>query len=539
LGTTRIRSVWANDNSGSIVPQVIKGENTTTIKLSFSEKVVGKGNTLSFTLGYISDDYAMKNGRVLEIGIPKIAETSDLSDYSVNLTIPYSFESPAFIMPQPSNITQSDKGNVYFFNKQVLQDKGIFAAFGNFQVMDFNLKYHLYNKNNKQYFYQIALPPDTDFQKVFYDTLSPLPEKVEVDQDGNWLASYLIKASSNLEVTATGSAQIFINPQDSSYFKKDVDQSSYLISQKYWESDNPEIKALASQLKTPLNIYNFLVNNLIYDYAKVEGQPERMGALSVLNNKDSAICMEFTDLFIALARAAGIPAREVNGFAYTNNPKLRPLSLSQDILHAWPQYYDQKQQLWLSIDPTWGNTTGGIDFFHKLDLNHFAFVFHGLDSEYPFSPGSYKDVNDKQKDVDIKFSNQDINLQKKVKVDINLASKQTAGLAIKGTVRIYNQGNYALYNQTLTYSSTDLNIEEKKIMIDVLPPFGFFELKLNFPKTSIFLSDDKKVLFNFDNQDYSHIINIKSVFPSPIGGGLDKVFTMISTFLKKLAKVKS
>ena len=162
-----------------------------------------------------------------------------------------------------------------------------------------------------------------------------------------------------------------------------------------------------------------------------------------------------------------------------------------------------------------------------------------MDSEYPFSPGSYKDVNDKQKDVDIKFSNQDINLQKKVKVDINLASKQTAGLAIKGTVRIYNQGNYALYNQTLTYSSTDLNIEEKKIMIDVLPPFGFFELKLNFPKTSIFLSDDKKVLFNFDNQDYSHIINIKSVFPSPIGGGLDKVFTMISTFLKKLAKVKS
>jgi len=54
--------------------------------------------------------------------------------------------------------------------------------------------------------------------------------------------------------------------------------------------------------------------------------------------------MEFTDLFIALSRAAGIPAREINGFAYTDDIRLRPLDLVTDMLHAWPEYYDEEKE---------------------------------------------------------------------------------------------------------------------------------------------------------------------------------------------------
>jgi transglutaminase-like putative cysteine protease len=52
------------------------------------------------------------------------------------------------------------------------------------------------------------------------------------------------------------------------------------------------------------------------------------------------VCLEFTDLFIAIARAAGIPAREIDGFGYTQNAINRPISIDEDILHAWPEYYD-------------------------------------------------------------------------------------------------------------------------------------------------------------------------------------------------------
>ena len=113
--------------------------------------------------------------------------------------------------------------------------------------------------------------------------------------------------------------------------------------------------------------------------------------------------MEFTDTFIALSRAAGIPAREINGYAYTENPHVQPMGMVSDVLHSWPEYYDKEKNFWVPIDPTWGNTTGGVDFFHKLDLRHFAFVIHGVDSSKPYPPGSYKLGANPQKDVYVSF----------------------------------------------------------------------------------------------------------------------------------------
>ena len=112
-----------------------------------------------------------------------------------------------------------------------------------------------------------------------------------------------------------------------------------------------------------------------------------MGALSALNNPTSAVCLEFTDLFVALSRAAGIPAREIDGYAYTNNAHDRPLSLTEDVLHAWPEYYDFDKKAWIMVDPTWGNTTGGIDYFNALDFDHIAFVIKGENSGYPIPAG--------------------------------------------------------------------------------------------------------------------------------------------------------
>jgi transglutaminase-like putative cysteine protease len=64
------------------------------------------------------------------------------------------------------------------------------------------------------------------------------------------------------------------------------------------------------ELKTPENIYKFVTNNLSYNYYRVKPDVERLGAKDALANPDEAICTEFTDLFITLARSAGIPARE-------------------------------------------------------------------------------------------------------------------------------------------------------------------------------------------------------------------------------------
>src|SRR5690606_16956842 len=86
----------------------------------------------------------------------------------------------------------------------------------------------------------------------------------------------------------------------------------------------------------------------------------------------------------------------------TENDRLRPLSLVDDVLHAWPEYYDKDKKQWVMIDPTWGNTTKGMDYFNTLDFEHITFVVKGLDSEYPIPAGGYK-FDKKSMDIEIQF----------------------------------------------------------------------------------------------------------------------------------------
>jgi len=321
LGTTHIKNILAKDNYANLTPQIKKENNTTHIKVLFPHKTVGKGQTLNLTISYISNDYAIKKGKVLEIGIPKMAEIKKLNQYQIKLIIPNVFEKPSFISPKPLRISKQATNKIYFFNKKNLENKNISAIFGSSQVFNFSLKYHLKNDVNSQSYYEISLPPDTPFQKIYLNNIKPEPLNLRLDIDGNWLAKYLLKEKSELEIIASGAAKVFMKPRNVFTATILTNKNDYLSSQKYWETNNPNIKSLAQKLKTPLAIYNFVIKNLLYDYARIQQKPERRGAVNTLKNKNSAICMEFTDLFIALARAAGIPSREVNGFAYTNNPQ--------------------------------------------------------------------------------------------------------------------------------------------------------------------------------------------------------------------------
>src|SRR5207302_1362593 len=132
-------------------------------------------------------------------------------------------------------------------------------------------------------------------------------------------------------------------------------KQDYLAPKPYWEVDAAVIKDKAKDLKTPEQIYKFVTQYLSYSQARLNNPKiERKGALSAFNSPKDAVCMEFTDLYIAIARAAGIPAKEVIGYAYTQNDRLRPLSFAVegDLLHAWPAYWDDNLG-WVQVDPTW------------------------------------------------------------------------------------------------------------------------------------------------------------------------------------------
>ena len=251
-----------------------------------------------------------------------------------------------------------------------------------------------------------------------------------------------------------------------------------------------------------------MVSVLNYSQDRVKNNDfNRLGALTALNNPTQALCLEFSDLFVALTRAAGIPSRELTGYAYSSNTDIRPLSLTKDILHAWAQYYDPSLG-WVMVDPTWENTTGGVDYFSKFDLNHLSLAIRGQNSQKPDPPS----------DVRVEFGQNEATPSSKLNVQIFAPDELFAGFPSKIKVRIENQGNIATSWAQLAISSNKLDIVNtnktagNSFNTVSIPPFGNLEYEFSVKSQSPVVGFEDMLQVKFGNTVTSKKVIIKPFF---------------------------
>lgn len=523
-----------SDTGISYPTEVTKDEESTSIKVTFPDSSVGKGAFRHFTISYENSSFAIRTGEIWEIAVPKLGDQTNFRNYTLSLKIPKSYGLEAYISPTPDSSEVSDSGYVYIYSKNNLIQTGVSAGFGQFQIFSFNLSYHLENPLAKPSTTQIALPPDTAFQKVYIQNINPKPTNVTVDSDGNWLAIYDLSARQRIDVVVNGSVQLFASYRS---FTKPTgaELNDNLVETEFWETSNSKIQELAGQLKTPKAIYDYVSQTLSYNSSRVQPNVQRMGSTAALENPSQAICMEFTDLFIALSRAAGIPAREINGYAYTENADLQPLGLVADVLHSWPEYYDYEKGVWIPVDPTWASTSGGVDYFNKLDLRHFAFVIHGKSATQPYPAGSYKLGSNPQKDIFVSFGQLPTNKFSNSEVSIKPYRVLPFFSSIY-TINVSNPGPAALYSiyPTIYYDS----VEKSRELIKVLPPYSSEQIQLTLPHSLLGKDTPNIVKVTVDSSKAEIVTNKKQVVISSllVVSGLLIVITVF--ILIKIKKIK-
>ncbi|HEY53182.1 MAG TPA: transglutaminase family protein [Caldilineae bacterium] len=119
------------------------------------------------------------------------------------------------------------------------------------------------------------------------------------------------------------------------------------------EANNPQIIELASQLaegkandcEIVRAFYDYIGDNLLYSYNGAS-----WGAQAALGEM-GADCTEYASLLIALSRAAGIPARYLEGL-YHNGGQEEALARRE---HAWVEVYLPGAG-WTLLDPTLGRS---------------------------------------------------------------------------------------------------------------------------------------------------------------------------------------
>jgi transglutaminase-like putative cysteine protease len=138
------------------------------------------------------------------------------------------------------------------------------------------------------------------------------------------------------------------------------DYRLFTRSEKYLEADNPQIKEIATELRldktkpydTALSIYYWVMNYMTY---RVVGGLK--GAKFAMENHYGE-CGDYSALFVALCRAAGIPARPIVGRWATSDPA---------DWHVWAEFYLPNYG-WIPVDPSYGDLTGNSNYyFGNLD----------------------------------------------------------------------------------------------------------------------------------------------------------------------------
>ncbi|MGD9129744.1 MAG: transglutaminase-like domain-containing protein [Candidatus Woesebacteria bacterium] len=500
LSSKDIRNVKVFDGSKEIPAEVVNGDKYSSIGVTFPDEVVGKDKIRTITISYKDPNISLVNGKVLEVTIPQLANTNTYQNLKTTIITPKKFGAPSRVnLDHRTQVTNDDIITTF----ENTAGKGISIIFGEEQIFNLKLNFHLENPNDQTAITQIALPPDTAFQTMHYHSLEPSPEDIKIDEDGNWIATYKLAANSQTVVKLDAQALISLKIQNpslgSSFSNKD------LKANKYWEINDNNIQALSQDHQGPEAIYDFVINKLDYTKEDINQDFERLGASKVLIQSGQATCQEFTDLFITLARAQKIPARRITGYAYSQNEELRPLGLI-DVLHAWPEYYDQEQKRWVAVDPTWGDTTNGVDYFNQFDLNHLVFAINSKSSELPYPAGSYKNDQKESKDLEIEFTENFPQINPDI--EIQLQPKKFFFFSIPGLYQInfHNKTGRAWYQNQLNFEGLNSKLEfefNKKIDEIKLLPFQSSSIPITIYNKKGLISQEKiKIIIN--NQSYSN-----------------------------------
>jgi len=563
LGSSKISQVRAWDSGGDLATEVTNEGGDTVIRTHFSRPAAGKGQKITWHLSYYSG-VSRRWGKILRVDIPGFKEDSTISSYRVRLKVPNYFGKMAFASPMPDRVRNGDRFRVLEFSNRQGIKGGIRVGFGRTQFFDFKIKYQLKNPESTRAYLEVALPPDIlKRQKVILTGISPAPETVRADEDGNYLARFTLSPKEERVVTVTGKVAIFAVdlPSDRGGRLKDLPRKlveRYTVGDTFWEVDDEEVQRRAQALTDPdksvfanaRSIYEYVVAHLSYDKGRLERSSKRFGAAKALRERKHALCTEYADLFVALARAAGIPARVLEGYAYTEDLKLRPTM--KDVLHAWAEFYLPGFGWW-QVDPTWGSTTGGSDYFSSFDLSHIVFAVKGIDSETPYPAGSYRLGENQEGLINVNFGSGEFpTADPDLKLVGDFPERSLSGWPTRVHLKLQNAGETGAFSAVLKFRVEGAKLWGKTLIsMGSFPPLA--QKNLNFKlSASPFRHSRARVVITVEYRDaqgekhrreLTREINFQPfwIYLSswqillPLLGGLTFSAVGISLFFKKIA----
>jgi transglutaminase-like putative cysteine protease len=209
------------------------------------------------------------------------------------------------------------------------------------------------------------------YQDVLDHEVQPTPVEWLHDEYGNSYARIQFEnlaAGESVETIVTSTVRVNELAHDLSLCSGDTPSTS-LDPETFVESDDPGIQALARELasargndcETLRALYDYVADHISYTTYESGDR----GAVWAFDH-GSGDCTEFADALLALSRAAGIPARFLEGVTYREEERPDPNQIKHDWLEAYLPGHG-----WVPLDPTWGRFSSRRDaYFARISPDH-------------------------------------------------------------------------------------------------------------------------------------------------------------------------
>lgn len=168
-------------------------------------------------------------------------------------------------------------------------------------------------------------------------------------QDGGATISYRFEEPERRQGVPFVSAMLEVSVDETGFLPTAVQPAEHLTAATpFWPADDPTVLALARQITAGkstnddkvMAILEWLSPGKNVKYSGETGT--RWGTRKVFEQRFGH-CWDFSDCFVTLARASGVPSRQVAGWLYGSSG------------HVWAEFYREGKG-WQQVDPTGGGT---------------------------------------------------------------------------------------------------------------------------------------------------------------------------------------
>lgn len=457
-----------NDQSVSVQTTVEQNQLSIIVPLINTEELK---DILNISLRFKQENILTKQGSVYELLIPTLLSSS-AAESSVTVHLPTELQNSVLVSKPLFTSRAQDTLSWNQVNGKTIQ-----VFFGKNQQYDLDLTYQLENTSPIPGNVTLPFPPDTINQRIILDSVSEIPNKVTIDSDGNVLGHYSLRPSERKEIRYKSKVILETVPRDDIlHYQRSMfrSQKDYLLKPFLTNMQNPP------RFSSIKSVYSYVLATLSYDYSQLSNDAPRYTHKTfpeIIRSPSNSVCLDYSSLFVSLARQNALYAREIVGYGFSPNEQIRPQS--GDVLHSWAEYYDTNSNRWTAVDPTWEDTSQ-IDYFSTFDLNHIALAIRGESRSEPNPAGFYRynsSTNSKLVSVSYTSSIPSVNRtllikQKSVKNSVVAGDENTF------TYSVTNTGNVTQYAVPLTVIGDGLQLILSQKSIDAIAPMQTIEVRV-------------------------------------------------------------